>query len=127
MSIPMEKWGKDHWTTLAYVETRAVDGDGVLDRRHMRCDSKLHPLLAHYASYRAPPTQLKNLELLPDHDDWDCLDDIEVAGLVVDIGTGIGRKYQLTDLGWKIAGALRRHLAEHRTSGTFNPPKELLP
>jgi hypothetical protein len=32
--VPIELWGKDHWTTLAYIETRCVDYDGVPNHDH---------------------------------------------------------------------------------------------
>lgn len=44
--VPVEMWGKDHWSTFGYIETRCVDHDGVPDREHMRCDTDLHPGLA---------------------------------------------------------------------------------
>lgn len=43
--VPVAAWGKDHWSTLAYVETRTVDHKGLLDHDHMRCSPGLHPML----------------------------------------------------------------------------------
>lgn len=28
--IPIEKFGKDHWSTFAYVETLAVENNGII-------------------------------------------------------------------------------------------------
>lgn len=49
-------WGRDHWSTLAYIETRIVDHSGVPSREHMRCDPKRHPLLAHDGSRGGSPS-----------------------------------------------------------------------
>jgi hypothetical protein len=42
------------------------------------------------------PTRLRNDVELSDHDDWDCLDDAEAAGLIESAGTGINPTYKLT-------------------------------
>lgn len=47
MNIPIYDWGRDHWSTFGYIEIRIVDFKGIPDNHHMRCDPKLHPLLAH--------------------------------------------------------------------------------
>jgi hypothetical protein len=89
-------FGKDHWSTFAYVETRCVDYKGVLDGDHMRCHGARHPMLAG-AGRRAGviggadgapyPTRLKRAGdgspvELSDHDDYDCIDDLIACGLV---------------------------------------------
>lgn len=115
--IAPERWGRDHWTTLLYAESRAVDYNGVLDNRHMRCSSRLHRPFAHSASKAvAPPTRLLNGEQA-NHDDWSCLEDMVAAGMVevhhAANSGGIGKaRVVLTDLGWRIAHQLRRHRAE---------------
>lgn len=112
-NIPMDQWGRDHWSTFAYVETRIVEHKGVLDIRHMRCDPSLHPLLAHAGSHSSKlhPTRLR-VGTQAQHDDWSCLDDAEAAGLLRNIGTGMNRVYALTDAGHHAAAALRRHQAQ---------------
>lgn len=99
--VPMALFGKDHWSTFAYVETRAVDHRGLLDHDHMRCSMRRHPIMAN-AKRRVSgaavdgsryPTRIKAAEApgpdgtyggadLPDHDDYDCLDDLIAAGLL---------------------------------------------
>lgn len=96
--IPREEWGRDHMSTLVYVETRAVDHSGQLMVAHLRDGVKY-------------PTRLKDSELIG-HTDWHCLDDLEEAGLLINNGTGINRVYSLTDEGWKVAGLERRRRAE---------------
>lgn len=100
--VPVLMWGKDHWSTFAYVETRIVDYAGMLDHDHMRTDADRHPLLmsakrrALTANLTGPkyPTKLKatavpdadghySMVALPDHDDYDCLEDAIAAGLLI--------------------------------------------
>jgi hypothetical protein len=99
--VPMERWGKDHWSTFAYVETRIVDHKGKLNADHMRTHANRHPMLLAakrvgrmFGGGDAYPTRLKRaLPLgqvtgdpqpveLPHHDDYDCLDDAIAAGLL---------------------------------------------
>lgn len=54
-----------------------------------------------------------------DHDDWDCLDDFEEAGLVNNIGTGANRVYRLTDLGRDVASRLRGHKGQGGSWANF--------
>lgn len=120
---PMERWGRDHWSTLLYVESCAVDGRGQLNGAKMRGRDERYP------------TRLADGKAQM-HSDWDCLDDMRHAGLVRETvatnlnlkdGDGIRRHWAevetwgLTEYGWLVAGALRRHRAEG--SGPFTPPK----
>jgi len=98
--VPMHRWGKDHWSTFAYVETRWVDHRGMLGHDHMRCDADRHH--AFYGAKRRAltpdlaarhyPTRLKTERPaadgtwgsvdLPGHDDYDCLGDAIAEGLI---------------------------------------------
>lgn len=120
--IPIEKWGSDHWSTFAYIETRCVDHDGAPDVRHMRCDRDLHPQFSHAGCDNGTkyPTRYKGGELA-DHDDWSCMDDCELVGLVENKGTGLHRVYKLTALGKLIAGQLRSHKMNKGSFATFTP------
>jgi len=104
-SVLMARWGKDHWTTFAYIETRWVDHRGMLDHDRMRCDRRRHPVL--YSAKRRViafstdadaaryPTRLKTekpdgdgrwgVAELAGHDDYDCLNDAITAGLIAAI------------------------------------------
>lgn len=115
--VPKESWGRDHESTLLYVETRCVDHGGKPERAQMRTNRRLHPGLASadYPNVRvSPPTRLADGSVLVDHDDWSCVDDMAAAGLVQNIGTGINPLWRLTDAGWAEAGRLRRKRAEAR-------------
>ena len=99
-AIPPERWGKDHRSTLLYIETRCVDYGGVLDRRQLRTDASEHP------------TRLADGIDLLGHDDLDCIDDMIEAGLVQSWGTGLNPVVSLTDAGWIIAHNMRRERAD---------------
>jgi hypothetical protein len=120
--IPIEQWGKDHWSTFAYIETRYVDHEGIPNIRQMRCDSARHPQFSHIREEdeRKYPTRYKGGEL-QDHDDWDCLDDCELAGLVETTGTGLHPRYKLTALGRLVAAQLRQHKANDGCFHDFVP------
>ena len=134
--VPVGKWGKDHWTTLAYLETRSVDHQGVLSNKQMRCNPRLHREFAHSSLLGSVidgskyPTRLRNDETLDGHDDWSCLEDMVAAGLVrayyrvarptLAFGT-CDAKIELTGLGEEVAAQLRRHLAAGKRSSDFTP------
>lgn len=128
--IEIDRWGKDHWSTFAYIETRIVDHKGVPDVRHMRCDCDLHPqfespYMTHAAAGKKYPTRLAGGVQVPDHDDWCCLDDAEEAGLLENVGTGLNRVYVLTPWGRKVANALREHKAAGKNFASFRLSDEL--
>ncbi|KKM68377.1 hypothetical protein LCGC14_1461380 [marine sediment metagenome] len=108
--VPIHKFGKDHWSTFAYIDTRIMDYKGEPDRNHMRTDAKRHPGLTHDFSDlpdKEYPTILKGGVELSNHDDWDCLEDCQEAGLLEIHGTGIYPVYILTDSGRQVASQLR--------------------
>jgi len=113
-NVPMALWGKDHWSTLAYIETRTVDYKGVPDRNHMRCDVDRHPGLAGRAASpivmdKKYPTLLKGMKKLYNHDDWDCVEDMIAESLLEWEGTGIHPVFVLTKRGKSVCAALRIH------------------
>ena len=122
--IPISMWGKDHWSTLLYVECRCVDNKGKLDRRQMRCDSDLHPALDANARIlgsdrKKYPTLLKDKTKVLNHDDWNCIEDLQMMGFLSYAGGILGATIMLADKGWKIAGKLRRWRAEGGKIGEF--------
>jgi hypothetical protein len=115
--VPLERWGKDHYSLLAYVECRAVDDEGILDYRHMRVNENRHtpigrPYMQDCKWCPDYGTRLKNF-FVPDahdhlewHDDFDCLEDMEREGFV-QTGT-VGSKFvALTEKGMALAAELR--------------------
>lgn len=135
--VPMERWGKDHWTTLLYLETCAVDTGGMISNPKMRCNPRLHRAFAHGYPHdpqsREYPTRLKGGEERYGHDDWSCLEDMVAAGLVTAewrqpftapvFGGGCAR-VRLTERGQAIAAALRQHRAAGRPTAEFAPNLE---
>jgi len=119
--IPMTRWGKDHWSTFAYVEMRIVDYAGVPNRRHLRVSPKRHPGLAHCPWEVDIPTRLNDGKVRNNHDDIDCIDDMIAAGLLEWKGTGINPIFKLTPLGKEVAGLLRKHKGDGGWFATFDP------
>lgn len=141
---PPSRFGKDHWSLLAYVETCCVDGQngiGTLDKRRMRCNEHTHPLLkGGYAPTGWKPsygTRLAGFFEFADradtekavaaglqmlgHDDWDCLDDLQAAGYV-DILTLANGAVRVLPLGIRVAAMLREHKANGGMFAGFHLP-----
>lgn len=109
-SIPIEHFGQDHWSTFAYVETCVVDHGGLVTKERMRCIDQRHPFFAHRGGDASRyPTRLKGERVQTNHDDWDCIDDLEAAGLLENKGTGATPVFCLTVYGEEVAGRLRVH------------------
>ena len=147
--VPIDQWGKDHWSTLAYIESRCVDHKGVLSNAHLRTNVGRHPLFV-ARGFGSPgdgsryPTRYKGGEL-DDHDDFDCLYDMVLSGLItirpnddelwdVPVGSRGPIKHRgylqtkelkftvkLTKLGNQVAGELRAHLAKKYNYQAFSP------
>lgn len=80
--VPMSEWGRDHWSTFAYLETRAVDHKGYLDCRQMRGGFYGRP-----DDGTKYPTRLRgygedNSRKVDGHNDYDCVADMIAEGLV---------------------------------------------
>lgn len=128
--VPIDKWGKDHWGALLYVEGRIVDYKGILYNLHLRCNWRLHRPFAHEGGNAEEyPTRLKGGEELAGHDDWSCLEDAAVAGLVslrfhLEDGEVFGHgtaKAELTDFGWEILSQAREWRGKGERMLDFEP------
>ncbi len=128
--VPMDDWGKDHWSFLGYIHSRCVEYKGVLDENHLRANPERHPFIErsyHLTDHSWDPkygTRLKGFfedetRILPWHDDMDCLDDLEIAGLVTQ-GTKVNPFAQLTEKGEKYASALMIHKARGGNFADFD-------
>ena len=124
---PMSKWGKDHWSTLAYLETLAVDKGGwaIPVNARMRTNEIRHPHLLGNTGFSSNalngsgyPTRLKEGEI-EGHDDWDCVDDAIEEELVEDVGTGLNRAYKFTKLGKRVIAKLRQFKMDGGNFGDF--------
>lgn len=125
--IPPSRWGRDHWSTFAYVETCCVDHGGRLAIRRMRCHPRVHRLLAHEGSGgHCPPTRLADGAEVERHDDWSCVEDAVAADLLsMDDEGAVTRtrpkspRFTLTSRGLQVAASLRAHLAAGGATETF--------
>ena|SRR3990167_7037325 len=111
-NITIEQFGKDHWSLLAYIQTRIMDYRGSLDPYHLR-DKKREGWTPGYGTrlfgyWNKDETTNKDLLIL-NHDDYDCLDDLEKAGLVKNINTGLFPICELTLNGIEILSLLSLH------------------
>jgi len=140
-TTPVHKFGKDHWSLLAYVECCCVDGrDGVGALDHARMRSKhgkssvgcwkpqYSTRLKGFFEYehRADPqAAIAAGFMLSDHDDFDCLVDLESAGLL-EILSSTNRLVKLTPAGIAVAAEIRQHKAGGAHFATFKPSSSCL-
>jgi hypothetical protein len=122
-TIPIERFGKDHWSTFAYVEARIVDWGGKIDNTRMRCDPSRHRQHAHIPWPQDYPTRLAGGDLQPKHDDWDCLADLVAAGLLDSVGAKETPRFKLTELGFRVTAALRKHKGSGGQFAQFRWPE----
>jgi len=131
--IPITQWGKDHWSTLLYLECRTVDNSGVIDNRHMRCNQLLHSMFMYFDDYTIQPdgsmypTVLRNKVKVDMHDDWSCMRDMIELGLCracyKESETGLRPTkvvVELTLLGCTYAAAVRKHKSNGGVYSTFS-------
>lgn len=136
--VNVTDFGKDHWSLLAYIETLCVDsgkgGIGEIDKLRVRCNPKRHPL--HAVSSGLGPrtwkpeygTRLTGFwkddkttdpkRQLKSHDDWDCLYDLEMAGLLAIISE-VNGFVRLTRRGIRMTAEVRAHKAQGGVFATF--------
>jgi hypothetical protein len=136
------KFGKDHWSLLAYLESRCAAGQygvGVIDFRRIRCNPANHPLQAvnrvpwrseygtklagffsftDHAEARAAGVQLTA------HDDWDCIDDLVSAELLT-LTSATNGLVKLTPLGVEVCAELSKHKAKGGQFAEFTSPHQM--
>lgn len=91
-TLPPDLWWRDHWSTLAYVETRLVDKGAysVMFDPRMRQSRRNYRVLPGNKSHGVPMdekngTRLSNNTYLPWHDDWCCVQGMVDAGLLAGV------------------------------------------
>ena len=142
MNIQPHDFGKDHWSLLAYVEDRCVngkDGVGTLSRSRLSCNPDKHPMLSAGNEWQPSySTRLKGFFQFEErsdylkasaagvqvngHDDWDCLNDLEAAGYI-EIISLVNGLIVMTDLGRAISAELRAHKSSGGHFSTFDSSK----
>lgn len=108
-AVSLVEFGHDHWSTFIYAESRAVDHAGRLKPDQLRQDG---------AAY---PTRLRGGKHKRNHNDLDCIADLEAAGLLRNNGTGLAPVVELTPEGWRVAGQLRQWKARGERYADFVP------
>lgn len=114
--ISPERWGRDHYSTLAYLGHVYHTHDGQIDRDKMRCKpSRRHMagptmamLIAVHPADERYPTTLQGGQTLDDHDDYDCAYDLVAGGMLIDVGTGMHPQFELTPKGLRVWSHLTR-------------------
>lgn len=132
----IKDFGKDHWSLLAYCEYRSVNHKGVLAIEHLRCK---HPAIAttpfgqnlwkpeygtRLKGYWDEQEKTHSDRMILDHDDFDCLDDLEAAGLLKNVGTIINPYAELTEQGQRVAALLNVHKQNGGQFSNFNYEEE---
>ena len=127
-TTPVDQFGRDHWSLLAYLDvccSKGMAGIGQIDRAKLRAHPDRHPLLAHLADWNDnwgtrlfglgkdigvedPAVSHASGLKLAQHDDWDCIDDLEEAGYI-ETFTRANFAVQLTKEGLQAARDLRAH------------------
>lgn len=150
--VPLALFGKDHWSTLAYIESCLVDKGGF----QVGFDPRMRQGRAHFRVMRrdcARPqqsrtgadmgvtmdakysTRLRDGVVVDGHDDWHCVQDMVNAGLLgIPRGDGLvmpiaedvdpGVRLQLTALGQRVIGQLRAWKAFGGNYADFVPQIE---
>lgn len=106
-TIPPELWGRDHWSFLAFATTRVGEGGSLPADGRLRLDGARHP------------TRLQTGAVVYNHNDLDCLSDLEHAGVLRNTGSRILPRVQFTPMGLVLGQWLCAGLADQtiRTSG----------
>lgn len=121
-------WGRDHWSTLAYLDTVMTDCAGFemgsdprmrANRRNTRVMAAVpRPKRVRNASAAMHPggpsiagTCLKDGQTVAGHDDWNCVEDMARVGLfnLGPLGLAPGKVLKLSRLGQAVVARLRAH------------------
>ena len=110
-----EHWSKDHATLLLYVETRHLDHHGEILPDNLRTNRERHPHEwgirrdANTSTWRPEYATRITDGTRPstEHDDWDCLDDMEEMELLI-YSPAPSLLVALSEYGIEVAGELRK-------------------
>ena len=132
--IPLKDFGRDHWSTFAYIDTLIVelqgfqigfDGRMRQGRRNFRVMKEMcsHPKRVNSASMGIVMdlkygTRLRDGSTVEGHDDWDCVQDLVEAGLLVG-ECEPSEILKLSENGKYAINALREHKRSEGSYATF--------
>lgn len=141
--IPMKLWAKDHWSTLAYIETVMVDLGGFQvgfdarmrsNRRNFRVMKDECPKPKRVGPFNplgipmGPDhgTILNNGKAVANHDDWYCVQDMAAEGLFEQTADDIQPKVnlKLSAKGKELVARLRQHKANGGNFKNFDFTKK---
>lgn len=127
-TISFDRFGRDHWGVLLLVEAECVNRSGkpwTIDNRRMRVHPNKAPF--HPQRYRGNdgysdkyPTRLRDGTEVSGHDDWDCLEDLEAAGLL-HIHSLVNGVVQITRKGQQVAAQARAWRSQGHGMVSFVP------
>lgn len=114
MNHNIDIFGKDHWSLLLYLHTIESNDIGIseIDFKRLRVKQR-----DGWKPYHG--TILRGGEVALDHDDIDCLDDLEKAGFIV-IFSIINGYFTFTHRGVEIAEKLKEHKSKGGGFSDFN-------
>lgn len=106
--------GRDHASTLLYLQTVEANYKGQVMKHnrgeHMRWKVRNYPL----PWDPKHGSRLWDGSILTNHDDFDCMEDLELIGLLVNYGTGINPVVRLTKRGHEAAAELIAERSMHK-------------
>lgn len=133
--IPLELWGVDHWSTLAYIETVIIDHGGfpIVYNARMRHGRRNFRVMQEGREYFQKKTngipmdsehgsRLSDGRIALGHDDWHCIQDFAEVGLLsvgpdeIDVGC---EPFKLSQIGRELCNQLREHKSNGGTFKTF--------
>lgn len=117
-----QQFGKDHWNTLAFLETQIVERLFPIDLRRMRVNENKRGFRNGnpFGWQDDWSTKLKDGSRESGHDDIDVLDDLENFGYLKNNGTHINIIPKLTEKGRKVCNAIREHKGSGGSFSTFD-------
>jgi hypothetical protein len=134
--IPINRWGKDHWSMLGYIGVIVSENQGMMNGSKLRVNPNTHVGISRPDHFRVSfdasrwqaswGTRLNGYFEnksdttlhLPEHDDIDCCFDMEAEGLIT-MGTTVSLFVQLTEKGREFEEALRRHKQDGHNFADF--------
>lgn len=120
ISIPMENWGKDHWSLLAFFETQVVKNINLIDTRRMRINDKKRQFgNGNGFSWQDSWGTRQKDGNIPDgsHDDIDVMEELQKEGFCKNEFTNLNPLVTLTKKGWETCAKIREHKGN---GGVFN-------
>jgi hypothetical protein len=138
MNVPVETFGKDHWSLLHYIQSccvNATGGIGKLSQNKMRCNPETHYSLSNSIPWKNEySTRLFGFFDLKDkkdfqkaidsglqisgHDDWDCLKDLIDAGYI-ELISYTSRQVKFSIKGTDVFSLLSKHKLSGNNFASF--------